>query len=86
MKVSAVIEGMSPSTLTIYANFCGWSLARAHARSGDPIAMAAYLGGKERFDKAITSFSESYADQNERDYAAFVEAIRDGRLAATKGI
>jgi uncharacterized protein (DUF2252 family) len=86
MKVSAVIEGMSPSALMIYANFCGWSLARAHARSGDPIAMAAYLGGKERFDKAITRFSESYADQNEQDYAAFVEAIRAGRLAATEGV
>ena len=59
---------------------CGWTLARAHARSGDPIAIAAYLGKSDKFDRSITDFSERYADQNERDYQAFVNAIRSGRL------
>ena len=86
MKGSAVIETMSPKALTYYASVCGWTLARAHARSGDPIAMASYLGKKDRFDTAITEFSERYADQNEQDYQAFVEAIRDGRIAATEGV
>ena len=65
---------------------CGQTLARAHARSGDPIAIAAYLGKKDRFDQSITDFSERYADQNERDYAAFTEAIRTGRLQAVSGV
>ena len=86
MKGSAVIEAMAPAALTFYANICGWTLARAHARSGDPVAMAAYLGKKDRFDMSITDFSERYADQNEQDYKAFVEAIRGGRVAATEGI
>ena len=65
---------------------CGQTLARAHARSGDPIAIAAYLGKKDRFDQSITDFSERYADQNERDYEAFTEAIQSGRLQALEGV
>ena len=65
---------------------CGWTLARAHARSGDPIAIAAYLGKSDAFDQSITDFSERYADQNERDYEAFTDAIRSGRLEAIEGV
>ena len=86
MKGSAVVETMTPAALTFYANACGWTLARAHARSGDPVAIAAYLGKKDRFDQSITDFSERYADQNERDYAAFIDAIGAGRLAALEGV
>jgi hypothetical protein len=69
-----------------YARICGWTLARAHARSGDPVAMAAYLGGSDAFDNSITDFSQRYADQNERDYQQFVNAIRSGRLEAVEGV
>jgi hypothetical protein len=86
MKGSAVVELMTPATLAFYASQCGWTLARAHARSGDPIAIAAYLGKSDGFDQSITDFSERYADQNERDYQAFTEAIRSGRLTATEGV
>ena len=65
---------------------CGWTLARAHARSGDRIAIAAYLGSSASFDKAIASFAESYADQNERDYDALAKAISDGRIEARAGV
>jgi hypothetical protein len=65
---------------------CGWTLARAHARSGDPVAIAAYLGERDAFDRSITDFSERYADQNERDYQEFVKAIRSGRLQALEGV
>jgi hypothetical protein len=86
MKGSALPEAMPPVALTFYAGICGWTLARAHARSGDPIAIAAYLGDGDAFDKSITDFSERYADQNERDYQAFVNAIRSGRLEAVEGV
>ncbi|MGH3250698.1 MAG: DUF2252 domain-containing protein [Trebonia sp.] len=86
MKGSAVIELMAPITLTYYARICGWTLARAHARSGDPVAIAAYLGVTDAFDKSITDFCESYADQNERDHRNFVKAIRSGHLAAVEGV
>jgi len=69
-KFSAPIEQMIPSGMKVYAGMCGWTLARAHARSGDRIALAAYLGGSDKFDQAIADFAEKYADQNERDYAA----------------
>src|SRR6185437_14372965 len=75
MKGSAVPEIMEPVTLKFYAGICGWTLARAHARSGDSIAIAAYLGAGDAFDKSITDFSERYADHNERDYQAFVDAV-----------
>jgi uncharacterized protein (DUF2252 family) len=86
MKGSAEVETMAPVNLSFYAGICGWTLARAHARSGDPIAIAAYLGGSDRFDRSITDFSERYADQNELDYQAFVKAIRSGRLEAHEGV
>jgi uncharacterized protein (DUF2252 family) len=86
MKGSVVIEAMVPDGFLLYARICGHTLARAHARSGDPIALAAYLGKKDRFDVAVTDFAERYADQNERDYEAFLAAIRSGRLQAVEGV
>jgi uncharacterized protein (DUF2252 family) len=86
MKGSAVIEAMAPAGMATYARACGWTLARAHARSGDPVAIAAYLGHGDRFDDAIVDFSRRYADQNELDFAAFVTAVRNGTLAAIEGI
>ena len=86
MKGSADVESMSPAALSFYAHWCGWTLARAHARSGDPVAISAYLGKDDRFDQSVTDFSERYADQNERDYQTFTEAIRSGRLAAIEGV
>ena len=86
MKGSAIVEAMKPLGMTLYANACGWTLARAHARSGDPIAIAAYLGKSDKFDVSITDFSERYADQNEQDYQAFAEAVRSGRLEATEAL
>jgi hypothetical protein len=86
MKGSADVESMAPFALGFYARHCGWTLARAHARSGDPIAIAGYLGKSDAFDRSITDFSERYADQNEQDYQAFVGAVRSGRLEATEGI
>ena len=86
MKGSAVVEAMVPDGMAFYARLCGQTLARAHARSGDPIALAAYLGKKDRFDQSITDFSERYADQNEQDYQAFINAIRSGRLQALDGV
>ena len=86
MKGSAVIETMVPAGLEFYARFCGQTLARAHARSGDPVAIAAYLGKKDKFDQSVTDFSDRYADQNERDYEAFSQAIRTGRLQAVEGV
>ncbi len=86
MKGSAVVESMAPASLGFYASACGWTLARAHARSGDPVAIAAYLGKSDRFDRSITDFSGRYADQNDKDYAAFVGAVRSGRLKAVEGL
>jgi predicted alpha/beta hydrolase len=80
------VEAMIPLGLMYYARICGWTLARAHARSGDPVAIAAYLGPSDAFDTSITDFSERYADQNERDYEAFVKAVKSGRLEAVEGV
>ncbi|HKA96679.1 MAG TPA: DUF2252 family protein, partial [Streptosporangiaceae bacterium] len=80
------VESMIPLGLTFYARMCGWTLARAHARSGDAVAIAEYLGETDAFDKSITDFSERYADQNERDYEQFVNAVNSGRLAAVEGV
>ena len=85
MKASATVETMAPATLAAYARFCAATLARAHARSGDPVSIAAYLGKKDRFDQSIADFSQRYADQNDQDYQAFREAIRTGRLQAIEG-
>jgi uncharacterized protein (DUF2252 family) len=85
-KFAAPIEAMIPEGMTFYARLCGWTVARAHARSGDRIALAAYLGGSARFDQAIAAFAETYADQNERDYAALQAAVKDGKAEATTEI
>jgi uncharacterized protein (DUF2252 family) len=86
MKASAEVELMSPVGMTFYARMCGWTLARAHARSGDPIAIAEYLGTDGTVDNAIADFSARYADQNQRDYDSFVKAIADGRVQSVTGI
>ncbi len=70
--------------MTAYARLCGWTLARAHARSGDPVAIASYLGSGDRFDRALATFAEAYADQNERDYAALQSAVETGRVTAQR--
>jgi uncharacterized protein (DUF2252 family) len=85
-KFSVPIELMLPQGMAMYARLCGWTLARAHARSGDRIALAAYLGGSDKFDQAIADFAETYADQNELDYAALQAAVKDGRAEATTEI
>ena len=84
-KIGAEVELMSPARLTVYGTLCGWTLARAHARSGDRVAIGSYLGSGEAFDRAIAAFAETYADQNERDYAEVEEAARAGRIAAEHG-
>ena len=86
MKGSLVVGEMTPTGLSLYAQICGWTLARAHARSGDPVAIAAYLGDGDGFDRSVTGFAERYADQNERDYQEFLAAIEAGRLAAAQGL
>jgi uncharacterized protein (DUF2252 family) len=86
MKGSALVEAMTPLGLTFYARICGWTLARAHARSGDPVAIAAYLGDSGTFDRSITDFSQRYANQNEQDFQQFVKAVRTGRLEALEGV
>jgi uncharacterized protein (DUF2252 family) len=86
MKGSVETEGVTPLGLVLYARVCGWTMARAHARSGDPVAIAAYLGSGDSFDRAIADFSQRYADQNERDYQEFVSAIKDGKLEAVEGV
>jgi hypothetical protein len=73
---------MAASELRAYAETCGWKLARAHARSADRVAIGAYLGASDRFDRAVATFAEIYADQNERDHEALVAAIGAGRIAA----
>jgi uncharacterized protein (DUF2252 family) len=85
-KGSATIETMEPKAMTIYAGLCGWTLARAHARSGDRVAIAAYLGGGDAFDRAICDFADAYADLNERDHKALAAAVDSGRIAAAKGL
>jgi uncharacterized protein (DUF2252 family) len=85
-KGSALVDVMNPSAMDIYAQLCSWTLARAHARSGDAIAIASYLGSGDAFDRALASFAERYADQNERDYAALRDAAASGRVAAETGI
>ena len=85
-KFSVPIELMIPSGMALYAGICGWTLARAHARSGDRVALAAYLGGSSKFGQAIADFAETYADQNERDYTALQAAVKDGRADAATEI
>jgi len=84
-KGSIDTETMVPQGLEAYGSLCAVSLARAHARSGDRFAMAAYLGNSDSFEKALAKFAESYADQNERDYEVFAAACKSGRLHAEEG-
>ena len=83
-KFSLDIETMVPGGMRLYGELCGWTLARAHARSGDRIAIAAYLGGSDIFDRAITDFARAYADQNERDYDTLASAVASGRVTADR--
>ena len=85
-KGSAVIEAMTADDLKTWAILCGWALARGHARSGDPASIAAYLGDDDVFDRAIGEFAVAYADQTERDFAAFTAAIKAGRLETQSGV
>ena len=85
-KGSALVELMNPMAMTAYAQLCGRALAKAHARSGDAIAIGSYLGAGDNFDRALASFAEAYADQNERDYHALREAVASGRVASEAGL
>ena len=85
-KGSADLDNMIPSGMTMYGTLCGWTLARAHARSGDRVQIAAYLGKGDVFDQAIADFSVTYAEQNARDYAALQKAVADGRVVAETGV
>ena len=82
MKISADVENMDDEMLRRYADACGWALARAHARSGDPAMIAGYMGSGRIFDEAVCDFAADYADQAERDHRAFVKAFREGRVKA----
>jgi hypothetical protein len=84
--MSAEIELMRPQSMEVYARLCGWTLARAHARSGDRIAISAYLGNSTRFDNAIADFAGTYADQNQRDHAALAAAVAAGGVQAQSGV
>ena len=85
-KVSADVDNMAPEALLVYAKMCGWALARAHARSGDRVAIASYLGSGDAFDRAIADFAVAYADQNALDQQALVDAIKDGSVQAELGV
>ena len=85
-KGSAEIEQMVPEGMATYGKLCGWTLARAHARSGDRIAIASYLGNGDRFDRALVDFSKAYADQNDRDYQQLATAVKSGRITAETGL
>ena len=85
-KGSAMVDVMEPDAMEGYGGLCGWTLAKAHARSGDAIAIGSYLGSGEVFDKAMAAFAEAYADQNERDYEALRQAVESGRVTAENGV
>lgn len=80
MQISAIIEDWDVDLLREYGKLCGWVLAKAHARSGDAAKIAGYMGANPVFDDAICEFAVEYADQNQRDYRAFIKAVREGRL------
>jgi Uncharacterized protein conserved in bacteria (DUF2252) len=85
-KASANVDVMPPETFAVYAEICGWTLARAHARTGDPVAIGSYLGSGTTFDDAMARFAVAYADQNEADYRAFTDAIAKGKIEAVTGV
>jgi len=85
-KGSALVELMEPNIMELYAQMCGRTLAKAHARSGDAVAIASYLGAGDRFDRAVADFAELYADQNEQDYQTLADAAASGRVTAEHGL
>lgn len=85
-KASADVDNMAPEAFLVYAKMCGWVLARAHARSGDRVAIASYLGSGDAFDRAIADFAVAYAEQNALDQQALVDAIADGSVQAEVGV
>jgi uncharacterized protein (DUF2252 family) len=85
-KGAAEVEQMNAKAMSAYGRLCGWTLARAHARSGDPVAIAAYLGSGKHFDRAIVAFANDYAEQNQRDYRALAAAVDAGRITAETGV
>ncbi len=85
-KISVDVEVMAPDEISIYSRMCGWTLARAHARSGDPIAISSYMGEKSSFPEALAEFAAAYADQNQRDYQALADAVKEGRIKAETGV
>jgi hypothetical protein len=85
-KASADLDTIGPEGLAAYAEVCGWTLARAHARSGDRFAISAYLGKGDSFDRAISAFATAYAELNEKDHDALVQAVKAGRISATQGV
>ena len=85
-KGSAEVDLMSPKLMSAYARVCGWTLSRAHARTGDRLALAAYVGKSDRLDRALADFAEAYADQNERDHAEVAAAAKDGRIKVMSGV
>ena len=85
-KGSAVIDAMSRDDLVTWGELCGWALARGHARSGDPVAIDAYLGDGDVLDEALADFAEAYADQTVRDHAALAAAASSGRVEVRSGV
>jgi uncharacterized protein (DUF2252 family) len=85
-KAGVDVAGLDAAGLGTYARACGWTLARAHARSGEPAEISGYLGSSDRIDGAIADFAETYADQNESDYQTFLKQVKNGRIAATTGV
>jgi hypothetical protein len=77
---------MTPAGMDVWGRMCGWTLARAHARSGDRVVIASYLGKSERFDLAVTEFASAYAEQNQKDYDALLAAVASGRIIANTGV
>jgi predicted alpha/beta hydrolase len=80
------VETLTPDEILIYGKMCGWTLARAHARSGDRVAISAYLGTNDSFDQALAVFAVDYADQNQRDFQALADAVKIGRVKAQTGV
>ena len=85
-KGSAIVELMEPNAMLAYGRLCGRTLAKGHARSGDPIAISSYLGTSDVFDRAMAAFAETYADQNERDYETLKKAVASGAIKAETGL
>ena len=84
MKIKPLVEVFTPGVMLQYAEVCGWTLARAHARSGEPAKISGYLGKSDKFDKAIADFSVAYADQSERDHEVLMKAARSGRSRSSR--